>query len=244
MLTVDFDQFPVGKGDRVLDMGCGGGRHAFALYRRGADVVALDMSEKDLVEVDAMFRAMELAGECTEGGSATTVRGDAYALPFEDSSFDRIVAAEIMEHLPEDELAMAELFRVARPGALIAVTVPRWGPEKINWALSDDYHNVEGGHIRIYRGSELRAKLEATGLEFTGTHHAHGLHAPYWWLKCAVGVRNDSNPLVKAYHQLLVWDMVKQPLATRLAEKLLQPVVGKSLVVYFRKPLECARAAA
>ena len=110
MLTVDFEQFPVGKGDRVLDMGCGGGRHAFALYRRGADVVALDMSAKDLVEVDTMFRAMELAGECTEGGSATTVRGNAYSLPFEDNSFDRIIAAEIMEHLPEDERAMAELF--------------------------------------------------------------------------------------------------------------------------------------
>ncbi|MCU1593136.1 MAG: Methyltransferase type 11 [Frankiales bacterium] len=244
MLTVDFDQFPVGKGDRVLDMGCGGGRHAFALYRRGADVVALDLSHQDLVEVDTMFRAMEVEGEVTEGGSASAVRGSAYELPFEDSSFDRIIAAEIMEHLPEDSRAMAELFRVARPGALIAVTVPRWGPEKVNWALSDDYHNVEGGHIRIYKGSELRAKLEDVGLEFLGSHHAHGLHAPYWWLKCAVGVRNDANPLVKAYHQLLVWDMVKQPLATRLAERVLQPVVGKSLVVYLRKPLETARAAA
>jgi SAM-dependent methyltransferase len=244
VLTVDFEQFPVGKGDLVLDMGCGGGRHAFALYRRGADVVALDMSEKDLVEVEAMFRAMELAGECTEGGSATTVRGNAYTLPFEDNTFDRIIAAEIMEHLPEDTTAMAELYRVAKPGALIAVTVPRWGPEKVNWALSDAYHEVEGGHIRIYRGSELRAKLEKTGLVFQGQHHAHALHAPYWWLKCAVGVTNDQNPLVKAYHSLLVWDMVKQPLATRLAEKLLQPLVGKSLVVYLRKPLDSARAAA
>ena len=242
MLTVDFDQFPVGKGDRVLDMGCGGGRHAFALYRRGADVVALDLSFEDLREVDTMFRAMELEGEVTEGGSAFAVRGSAYSLPFADESFDRIIAAEIMEHLPEDELAMSELYRVLKPGGLIAVTVPRWLPEKVNWALSDDYHNVEGGHIRIYKGSELRAKLEKTGLSLTGQHHAHGLHAPYWWLKCAVGVQNDKNPLVRAYHQLLVWDMVKQPLATRLAEKVLQPLVGKSLVVYLRK--EDLRAAA
>ena len=245
MLTVDFDQFPVGKGDRVLDMGCGGGRHAFALYRRGADVVALDLSFDDLREVDTMFRAMELEGEVTEGGSAFAVRGSAYSLPFADESFDRIIAAEIMEHLPEDELAMSELYRVLKPGGLIAVTVPRWLPEKVNWALSDDYHNVEGGHIRIYKGSQLRARLEKTGLVFTGQHHAHGLHAPYWWLKCAVGVTNDRNPLVRAYHQLLVWDMVKQPLATRIAEKVLQPLVGKSFVIYLRKPLEGdARAAA
>ena len=243
MLTVDFAQFPVGPGDRVLDMGCGGGRHAFSVYRRGADVVALDMSEKDLREVEVMFRAMELEGEVPAGATATAVRGNAYALPFADASFDRVIAAEVLEHLPDDVDAMTELARVLRPGGLIAVTVPRWGPEKVCWALSEDYHEVEGGHVRIYRGSELVSRLKATGLVKLGTHHAHALHAPYWWLKCAVGVTNDANPLVRAYHSLLVWDMVKQPLLTRVAERVLQPVVGKSLVVYLRKP-EPARAAA
>ncbi|MCW2600030.1 MAG: hypothetical protein JWM02_1859 [Frankiales bacterium] len=244
MLTVDFEQFPVGPGDRVLDMGCGGGRHAFALYRRGADVVALDMSQKDLLEVETMFRAMELEGEVPAGASATAVRANAYALPFEDASFDRIIAAEVLEHLPADTDAMAELTRVLKPGGLIAVTVPRWLPEKVCWALSDDYHEVEGGHVRIYKGSQLRTRLERTGLVHQGGHHAHGLHAPYWWLKCAVGVTNDKNPLVRAYHSLLVWDMVKQPLVTRVAEKVLQPLVGKSLVVYLRKPTKSASAAA
>jgi SAM-dependent methyltransferase len=244
VLTVDFEKFPVGPGDRVLDMGCGGGRHAFALYRRGADVVALDMSEEDLREVETMFRAREEEGEVPAGGSATAVRGNAYCLPFESESFDRVIAAEVMEHLPEDTDAMSELFRVLKPGGLIAVTVPRWLPEKVCWALSDAYHEVEGGHVRIYKGSQLRERLEATGLVYDGEHHAHALHAPYWWLKCAVGVTNDRNPLVRAYHSLLVWDMVKQPLATRLAERLLQPLVGKSLVVYLGKPLESARAAA
>jgi SAM-dependent methyltransferase len=242
MLTVDFEKFPVGPGDRVLDMGCGGGRHAFALYRRGADVVALDMSESDLREVDTMFQAMALEGEAPDSASATAVRGNAYALPFADGSFDRIIAAEVLEHLPADTDAMSELFRVLKPGGLIAVTVPRWLPEKVCWALSDDYHEVEGGHVRIYKGSQLRERLEQTGLVYDGEHHAHGLHAPYWWLKCAVGVTNDANPLVKAYHRLLVWDMVKQPLLTRVAERVLQPLVGKSLVVYLRK--EPVRAAA
>lgn len=242
MLTVDFEKFPVGPGDRVLDMGCGGGRHAFALYRRGADVVALDMSEHDLREVDTMFQAMASEGEAGEGATATAVRGNAYALPFADDSFDRIIAAEVLEHLPADTDAMSELFRVLKPGGLIAVTVPRWLPEKVCWALSDDYHEVEGGHVRIYKGSQLRERLEQTGLVYDGEHHAHALHSPYWWLKCAVGVKNDANPLVKAYHRLLVWDMVKQPLLTRVAERVLQPLVGKSLVVYLRK--EQARAAA
>jgi len=244
MLTVDFEKFPVGPGVRVLDMGCGGGRHAFALYKRGADVVALDYSHQDLVEVGTMFEAIALEGEAPEGSAAHAVRGTAYALPFADGTFDRIVAAEVLEHLPADADAMSELFRVLKPGGLIAVSVPRWLPEKVCWALSDAYHEVEGGHVRIYKGSELKERLEATGLVYTGEHHAHGLHAPYWWLKCAVGVSNDDNPLVKAYHRLLVWDMVKQPFVTRLAEAVLQPLVGKSLVVYLRKPEEVVRAAA
>jgi SAM-dependent methyltransferase len=244
MLTVDFDKFPVGPGDRVLDMGCGGGRHAFALFKRGADVVALDYSHKDLVEVRTMLGAIRVEGQAPGTAQAWTVQGTAYGLPFPDATFDRIIAAEVLEHLPADTDAMAELFRVLKPGGLIAVTVPRWLPEKVCWALSDAYHEVEGGHVRIYKGSQLRERLEGTGLVYEGEHHAHGLHAPYWWLKCAVGVSNDGHPLVKAYHRLLVWDMVKQPLATRLAERVLQPLVGKSLVVYLRKPLESAREAA
>ncbi len=240
MLTVDFDRFPVAPGDRVLDMGCGAGRHAFALYRRGAQVTALDQNAAELADVQVMFEAMAAEGEVPAGATARTVEGDAYALPFEDGFFDKVICAEVLEHLPEDERAMAELVRVLRPGGQMAVTVPRWGPEKVCWALSDAYHEVEGGHVRIYKGSELVSRLERAGLAPEGTGFTHGLHAPYWWLKCAVGVTNDDNPLVRGYHRLLVWDMMNKPLVTRVAERLLDPVVGKSFVVYLTRPVRVA----
>ena len=243
MLTVDPARFPVAPGDRVLDMGCGAGRHAFALYRRGADVVALDLDEAELKDVAGMFAAMRDEGEVPEGARAQAVRGSAYALPFDDATFDQVVAAEVLEHLPQDERAMTELFRVLKPGGLIAVTVPRWGPELVCWALSSAYHEVEGGHVRIYRGSELRRRLTRAGLTPVDSHHVHALHAPYWWLKCAVGVDDADHPLVRAYHRLLVWDMVRAPWLTRTLERALDPLVGKSLVVYLRKP-EQARAVA
>jgi len=73
-------------------------------------------------------------------------------------------------------------------------------------------------------------------LTFSHTHFAHGLHAPFWWLKCAVGVDNPDHRAVAAYHKLLVWDMMRQPALTRTAESLLNPVVGKSVALYFEKP--------
>ena len=162
--------------------------------------------------------------------------GDALRLPFPDGHFDRVLAAEILEHIPDDELAMAELARVLRPGGTAAVTVPRYLPEKLCWALSDAYHEVEGGHVRIYTGHELVGKLERAGLLALGTDHAHGLHAPYWWLRCAVGVDNQDHPLTTLYHRMLVWDITSKPWLTRTLDQLLNPVIGKSLVVYLRKP--------
>ena len=237
MLTVDFDRLGLRRGDRVLDMGCGAGRHAFEMYRRGGDVIAFDQDGDELAGVLDLFGAMRDAGEVPDGAEADIKQGDALSLPFADAEFDRVVAAEVLEHIPDDEAAIAELARVLRPGGTIAVTVPRWLPEKVCWALSDAYHEVEGGHVRIYRGHELVARLEAAGLVYEGRDHAHGLHAPYWWLKCAVGVTDDRHPAVRAYHRLLVWDIMEKPLATRLAERALNPLIGKSLVLYLRKPV-------
>ncbi|GAA3839059.1 class I SAM-dependent methyltransferase [Sphaerisporangium flaviroseum] len=236
MLTVDFGKLPVGPGVRVLDLGCGGGRHAFEVLRRGADVVAFDQDAAELSSVASMFAAMDKAGEVPPEATAETVTGDALAMPFPDASFDRVIAAEVLEHIPDDMAAMREIHRVLKPGGLAAITVPSFLPERICWALSEAYHTAPGGHVRIYTLAELTAKLKATGLEVGPHHHAHGLHSPYWWIKCAVGVNDDDHPLAKAYHELLVWDIMKRPAATRLAEAVLNPLIGKSVVVYVRKP--------
>jgi SAM-dependent methyltransferase len=236
VLTVDFRQFPVHPGDRVLDVGCGGGRHAFEACRRGARVAALDLSPAELPPVLATTVAMRQASELPPGATICAVSGDITNMPFADGAFDSVIASEVLEHVPADHLALAEIARVLRPGGLLAVTVPAWLPERICWGLSEDYHNTPGGHVRIYTLAELEAKLTRAGLRVGRHHHAHGLHSPYWWLKCAVGVDDDRHPLARAYHRLLVWDIVKRPAATRILEHALNPLIGKSLVVYAAKP--------
>ena len=219
----------------MLDLGCGAGRHAFEAYRRGARVVAADLDAGELPPVGSMFAAMREAGEARPPAGAGPVCADATRLPFPDGSFDAIIASEILEHIPDDTAALAEIARVLRPGGTVAVTVPAWLPERICWALSTEYHEVPGGHVRIFTRAELTAKLAAAGLAPTGGHHAHGLHSPYWWLKCAVGVHDDTHPVVRGYHRLLVWDIMRKPAVTRLSEAALNPLIGKSLVVYAKK---------
>ena len=242
MLTVDYNRLGVGPGTKVIDVGCGAGRHSYEAYRRGADVIAFDQNAEELAEVDTMLQAMGAENEAPESAKAQVVVGDALALPYPDGTFDVVIASEILEHVPEDDSAIAELVRVLRPGGRLAVTVPRWLPEKICWLLSDSYHANEGGHVRIYQADELRTKVESRGVNFTGSAHAHALHSPYWWLKCAVGVDNNEHPAVKAYHKLLVWDMMSKPTLTRVAEAVLNPVAGKSVALYFEKPPEKSHA--
>ena len=234
---MDFDRLGIGPGTNVIDVGCGAGRHSFEAYRLGADIVAFDQNAGELGEVDALFRAMADAGEAPSSARAETVVGDARELPYPDGTFDCVIASEILEHVPEDDRAIAELVRVLKPGGSLAITVPRWLPEKVCWILSDEYHANEGGHIRIYKADALRDKVLARGLRLTDTHHAHALHAPYWWLKCAVGTEKSDHPAVTAYHKLLVWDMMSRPWLTRTAESVLNPLIGKSVAMYFEKPV-------
>ena len=237
MLTVRFDRLGLRGGAMFLDAGAGFGRHAFEAARQGATVYALDWAQEEVAGTRATFGAMIEAGEIPASTFGGALRGDARRLPFADGTFDAVVTSEVLEHIQDDVTAISELHRVLKPGGTLGVTVPTWWPEKINWMLSDEYHAPKspGGHVRIYSATELKAKLRSAGFDVFGSHHAHALHSPYWWLKCAVGPANNDHPLVTRYRQFLEWDIMERPRSTALAERVLSPVLGKSFVVYARK---------
>ena len=89
---------------------------------------------------------------------------------------------------------------------------------------------------KVTKAGRFNDGTPGEAMVYEGKDYAHGLHAPYWWLKCAVGVDDADHVLPRTYHRMLVWDIMKRPWLTRTAEQLLNPVIGKSMVLYFRKP--------
>ena len=236
MLTLDLDALDLEDGMRVLDLGCGRGRHLHALYwhERALDVTGLDLDFDDLdAAIDGFFELPPPPAEPPR--TAVFSVGDAGRLPFADDSFDAVICSEVLEHLRDVDLALAEIDRVLKPGGKFALSVPRYWPEAICWKLSTGYQNTPGGHVRIFKDSELRARVERQGYRFFKRHWAHALHSPYWWLRCAKWDREEDSRTVRAYRKVLEWDLIEAPRLTRWSEKLLNPVLGKSVALYFEK---------
>jgi SAM-dependent methyltransferase len=215
----------------VLDAGCGEGRHCFGALERGACVVGLDLDRASLDK-----GARPLAARARElGGVARMVHGDAFALPFPDASFDRVICSEVMEHVHDYRRAARELARVTRRGGRVAVTIPTATSEALYLRLGDDYFESAGGHIRIFEPRALAQGLAAAGLATTGIGFAHAFHTPYWALRSLVGLpSSDANPLVQAYRRFLIRATTSRLLDR--VERWLNYVCPKSLVLYADKP--------
>lgn len=234
MLTIDFKYFPLQPGERVLDVGCGEGRHVINAYLHGeVTAIGIDLNLNDLRTARERFTPFAEPAN-TEKFFALQA-ADAKRLPFADHSFDKVICSEVLEHIHDYEAVLREIRRVLKPQGMLAISVPRYWPEKICWQLSRAYHEVEGGHIRIFKATQLQRAVEAQNMRFLHRHWAHALHSPFWWLKCLLWEKQNESRLIKLYHRLLVWDLMQRPWLTRTLEKCLNPFLGKSVVMYFQQ---------
>lgn len=241
MITIDFNRLEIRPGDRILDMGCGEGRHMVQACRiNQTRCIGADYVHGNLVATRDKLAFHQALNDLSCARFDLSCM-DVTCLPFKDNCFDVVICSEVLEHIPNDDIAISELVRILKPGRVLAVSVPRFYPEKICWMLSDAYTDADMGHVRIYRKKTLIQKI--TGhprphvhpMTCLGSHFAHSLHTPFWWLKCLVGPDRTDHFLVNLYHRLLVWDLMKQPALTRFLDRLFNPIMGKSLVLYFRK---------
>ena len=235
MQTVRFKNLNLSNDEFLLDMGCGEGRHSIGAYiETQANILGLDLSMKDLKIAQKRlndFDTSNIKSVCQFG------EADIVSIPLLDSSLDAVICSEVLEHVNSPQESIKELIRVLKPGGVLALSVPRFMPELICWKLSKEYSKTPGGHVRIFTHQQLKKLGINNGLEYQSFHWAHGLHSPYWWLQCLFWKTKETSHLVNLYHKLLVWDLMKKPLLTKIFEAILQPLIGKSLVMYFKKPI-------
>ncbi len=235
MITIDFKRIKLSQGDRILDIGCGTGRHTAAVYQhQGVMVIGVDINLHDLNEARERLLYHDKIG-VNGGGSWFLAVSDITCLPFKDDFFDLVICSEVLEHIQDEEKAVQEIIRVLKHGKTLALSVPRYFSEYICWTLSDRYHNKPGDHVRIYRKQQLIRLLWKKGAVYRSSSFAHSLHSPYWWLKCMVGIERTDSFLVNCYNRFLTWDIMKKPKLTCFLDRLLNPLLGKSLVVYGKK---------
>ncbi len=206
---------------------------AEVVRRPGTLTVGTDISRSDLLEAKSRMALLkEMRGI---HGAWALGRVDIAALPFADDAFDLVICSEVLEHVPDHAAAVSELVRVLKPGGDLVVSVPRYFPEKICWILSRAYRSTPRGHIRIYGEKEILDLIATYNVVLRGRHWAHSLHVPYWWLKCLLNLKRDDIWPVRVYHRFLVWDLMHHPRVIRFLERLLNPIMGKSIVIYARK---------
>lgn len=239
MITFELDRFGDLRGAVVLDLGAGGGRHTIAALERGAEVVSYEISLDLLVEVRSAISGAEEYLDLDVGelsNHASQVLGDGRHLPFKDEAFDVVLISEVLEHIFEDSQVMAEVHRVLKKEGTAAASVPRYFGEVVNWMLSKEYHSAIGGHLRIYRSSQIRKRFIAAGFRDIGKTYHHGLHTPYWWLKSLVGIDKSDNSIVSKYHSKLVEVMMGEaPKLEKFEAKFLNPIMGKSFSIYLKR---------
>ena len=166
-VRVVLEYLEIGRGDRVLDCGCGLGWFLKVL----GELTDCSLSGTDFDVPRLRTARLEM------GARAPVAASDILRLPYGDNTFDKIVLSEVLEHVPNDAAALAEVTRVLKPGGLVAITVPNhdypllWDP--VNWTRErlgrepireGFFGGLWTDHQRLYTRQSIRALVVGAGL--------------------------------------------------------------------------------
>ncbi len=155
---------------RLLDLGCGDGNNLAWLSKFAQTAYGSDYNLVRLVRARARNPA------------ATIFAADILDFPAEPGSFDLIFFNHVIEHIPDDVAALAEVRRILKPGGLLILGTPNEGSWWWQWAYRRDPQSLrDTDHRHFYTGLTIGSKLIKTGFELIETHHM-GWGPPDWAL--------------------------------------------------------------
>ena len=116
MVTVDFGRLTLKPGYKILDIGCGSGRHTSAAYQcPGVTAIGVDLNFDDLNDARSRLQLHDHLGE-HGGGIWALSAADILTLPFKDADLDLVICSEVLEHILPHRTAIREIVRVLKPG--------------------------------------------------------------------------------------------------------------------------------
>ena len=139
---------------KIFDAGCGPG-HFMELLQNYGEVTGTDFS-------------LERLRACRQENFQNLAQTDLCFIPFKENTFDLITTIDTIEHIENDQAALDELYRVLKPGGLIAVTVPAF---MILWGS----HDENQGHCRRYRLEQMQEIMESAGFTILKSSYAEFL---------------------------------------------------------------------
>ncbi|HBX55223.1 class I SAM-dependent methyltransferase [Pseudomonas sp. UBA2684] len=222
--------FAIGPEDSVLDIGCGAGGYALFSARQGAEMI--------LADVDA--EKLETARQRLQAEAARSVQilvTDANPIPLPDGRVSKVVAMEVLEHVDDPAQFMAELVRVAKPGAQFLLTVPDEIIEGVQKHIAPPVYFESPNHIRIFKRGELERLAMDAGLVVESSMQYGFYHSVWWSLYWAC----ENQPLSPPWHPLLenwaeTWSTLLSLPAGPQIKAALDAVMPKSQVIVARKP--------
>lgn len=234
--SIDPALLDIGPDDRVIDLGCGTGRHVLELAKSPSTVFGADISRHDLRVGRYLLEIMRRDGDVNAKVHWMQTAGE--RLPFVDGAFDRVICTETLEHVDDDAVLARELVRVLKPGGILCVSVPDEFSEKIFWKLSKNYRTHAGGHVRIYRRPQIVQLLRNAGLEPYAVRYRHSLETAYWLSHVAFWSDwGKQGPITSVFRRVLDSQQTRKSRIVSALDDVGNRILPKSIVVYSRKPL-------
>ncbi|KKQ25792.1 MAG: Methyltransferase type 11 [Candidatus Woesebacteria bacterium GW2011_GWA1_37_8] len=162
-------------GDKILDVGCGDGYYLHLMSNLGIQInlYGCDFDKASLVSAKNYLNK-----------NISLVEADLMSsLPYESSTFDKVVMSEVCEHLPNPIYGLNEVNRVLKKGGVVVISVPNknypllWDP--VNWFLeklfkthikSGFFAGIWNQHIRLYSKEQILAEIKSAGFEVIDAH--------------------------------------------------------------------------
>jgi ubiquinone/menaquinone biosynthesis C-methylase UbiE len=166
--------FHIGPEDIVVDVGCGDGGALNFCAEKGAYVILADVDAERVTRAEAGLR------EKAPGRVEKHIT-DANPLPLANESVTRVICMEMLEHVDDPAVVLAELVRIGKPGARYLITVPDTTQEKLQRHLAPATYFAKPNHIRIFERAEFEAVVRDAGLTIERRSY-YGFYWAMWWL--------------------------------------------------------------